>query len=484
MPKKISGTSANDKLANAFVTMVTNFQRLSESERLVVLGTLKELESEIVSTLQDNPDMTSWRKARYEALLSQTRETIKANYTQIADHSQSFLETVATASHSGSTAIFSDIGIPLQSVIFTPEQAAALAKNTMIQGSPARDWWAKQSTSLQDAFTRQMRIGYASGETVDELVRRVRGTATGKRNIYYVNGKKKTYVEFSGGIMDTGTRQAEALVRTAVQQVAADARMEMFRKNADILKGVMWLSTLDSRTTFVCRAHSGLMYTLDGEPIGHDVPFMGGVPQHFNCRSVLVPITKSFEELGSTPGVTKEYLDQIGEGTRASMNGQVPASLTFDSWFRDLPEADQIAMLGPKKYEIWKKAGLNFADMINQRGNPLTIEQLADAYGFKIEQSRISGIPNLPKEIVSAIAVEQRAQALASEMLEEVLSSQGLEAFRAYQKRMLDGYKRAVLSGRQPTDEQKAVYNSLTKDERKAFDRELARARDKKRSGE
>lgn len=434
MPKKISGKTINDQLATSFVTMTANLQRLSASESLVIVGILKELEMDIVTKLQDNPDMSQWRKSRYEALLSQTRDTIKTSYTKIADHGQEYLEQVGTVASNGSAKIFQGVGVPLESVVVTEEQLAAIAKNSLINGSPAKAWWAKQSKSLQDSFSQQMKIGYASGETVDQLVQRVRGRATGKKNSYIINGKKKIYTEFSGGIMDTGTRQAEALVRTATQQIAADAKMEMFRKNADILKGVMWLATLDSRTTPLCRAHDGLLYDLDGNPIGHKVSFMAGPPAHWNCRSTLVPVTKSFEELGATPGVTQEYLNQIGEGTRASMNGQVPAALTFDSWFNQLPEADQIAFLGPKRFQIWKDAGLNFADMIDQRGNPLTIQQLAEAYGVKIKESAISGIPNIPQKMATAIVVEQEAQILASQMVKEAAEASAAQAAEAQAK--------------------------------------------------
>lgn len=433
MPKKISGTSTNDQLANFFVTLTANLQRLSAEENIIVQGILKDLELDIVKKLQDNPDMSSWRKARYNALLSQTRDTIKVNYSKISEQHQGFLEKVGEVTGGAVDKIFSGVGIPLQSVIVTPEQWKTIASRSMVNGAPSAAWWEKQSQNLQDAFVQQMRIGYASGESVDDLVKRVRGTPTGKKNNYEINGKTKVFVEFQGGIMDTGTRQAQALVRTSVQQMAADSKMEMFRKNADILKGMMWLSTLDSRTTPLCRSRDGLLYDLDGQPIGHDNSFLGGPPAHWNCRSTLVPVTKSFEELGGTPGVTADYLEQIGEGTRASMNGQVPASLTFDSWFNTLPKEDQIAFLGPKKYKIWKEAGLNFIDMVNSVGNPLTLQQLANAYGFKIKESVESKIPNIPKEMVSAIAVEQQAQILASKIAQEDVDKMAQEALAAAQ---------------------------------------------------
>lgn len=193
-------------------------------------------------------------------------------------------------------------------------------------------------------------------------------------------------------------------------------RRKFWRGHVYTLQNVLGLYSVSGLVVKNCRARSGLMYTLDGKPIGHNVPFLGGVPLHWGCRSTLLPVTKSFEELEATPGITKDYLDSIGEGTRASMTGEVPEEYTFDTWFRTLPEADQKSMLGPAKYRIWKEAGLTFQEMVDQRGNPLTVEQLAKAYGFKIEQSRLSGIPNIPKKLVSAVIVEQRAQALASEM--------------------------------------------------------------------
>ncbi len=431
MQDKIPGDSLNDKLANSFVTLTANFSRLSASESLVVQGILKSLELEIVNTLQNNPDLTEWRKARFEALLMQTRETIAANYNSITSYHDSFLETVVKASSSLSAEVFSIFRLPIQAVAFSSHTGAILAQEGMIQGAPSAAWWAKQSQNLQDAFIREMRMGYASGESIAELVRRVRGVPTGKKNNYVINGKTKVFMEYQGGIMDVGTRQAQALVRTSVQQISADVKMRIFQKNADILKGVMWLATLDARTTPLCRARDGLLYSLDGKPIGHDVPFLTGPPAHWNCRSTLVPVTKSFEELGATPGITKNYLDAIPPATRASMTGQVPAALTFDAWFNGLPEKDQIAFLGKKKFEIWKKAGLNFQDMVNPQGNPLTVEQLAEAYGVKIEHARLTGIPNIPKQMVSAIAVEQEAQALASQALAEAAKQEKANALAA-----------------------------------------------------
>ena len=49
---------------------------------------------------------------------------------------------------------------------------------------------------------------------------------------------------------------------------------------------------MDSRVTDECRDRNNKKYTLDGEPIGHRIPFNGGPPYHYNCRTQLIPVTK------------------------------------------------------------------------------------------------------------------------------------------------------------------------------------------------
>lgn len=276
-------TSANNQLANSFITLTANMQRLSQSEILTVVGTLKQLETELANELLNNPKLTDWTKRRYSALISQNQNTIAEYYKSINAHHQAFLTGVGGVTQAGVANAFVGIGVPLPSVAITTEQFRSIASTAMVNGAPSSAWWAKQSQGLRDAFAQQMRIGYAGGETVDQLVQRVRGTATGRKNIYFVDGAKKVFNEFQGGIMDTGTRQAEALVRTSVQQMSNDAKMEVFRANKALLKGVMWVATLDSRTTLLCSQRSGKLYDLEGKPIGHNYPFLGGTPAHWNA---------------------------------------------------------------------------------------------------------------------------------------------------------------------------------------------------------
>ena len=168
--------------------------------------------------------------------------------------------------------------------------------------------------------------------------------------------------------------QAQALVSTGITAVSNKARMESFASNKDVLKGYQQVSTFDSRTSDICIAYAGMAWDFEGNPLNEQttLPFNGGPPRHFNCRSTLVPVTKSFEELGL--GTQKK----IPEGTRASMDGQIPADTTFPQWLRTKPKSFQDKLLGPARAKLWRGNKITLNQLVDMRGNPLTVEQLRE----------------------------------------------------------------------------------------------------------
>jgi SPP1 gp7 family putative phage head morphogenesis protein len=168
-----------------------------------------------------------------------------------------------------------------------------------------------------------------------------------------------------------------AITRTAVQTISKDARLASLEANADIIKEVQWVSTLDSRTSDICIVRSGKLWTYpDFKPVKHKIPWNGGPPAHWNCRSTFIPITKSFEEL--TNGRIK---DKVEPATRASMDGSVAADLTFDTFLRRKPPAFAEEMLGKGRAKLWRSRKITLNQLLDQRGNPLTLQELIQKYG-------------------------------------------------------------------------------------------------------
>jgi len=58
------------------------------------------------------------------------------------------------------------------------------------------------------------------------------------------------------------------------------------------------------------------------------------------------------------------------------MGGPVSEKLNYKQWFDKQPEAVKLEILGPGKLEIYNRGNLSFRDMIDQTGNPLTIDEL------------------------------------------------------------------------------------------------------------
>jgi SPP1 gp7 family putative phage head morphogenesis protein len=227
-----------------------------------------------------------------------------------------------------------------------------------------------------------IRQGMLRGETISQLKGRVLGqNLPGVGAVGKVDLRKVPVV--NRGPIWAARRNAEALVRTSVLSTANAAHLEAYRANADIMGGIEWLSTLDSRTTTQCRALDGLKWDMDGKPIGHEMPYPGPTA-HWGCRSQTLPVTKTWEELARDAGGNTRLareLDKIPQGQRASMGGPVSGDLTYEAWLKDQPLAQQKAILGEGKWKLWSQGKLGFSDMIDQRGNPLSLKQLEELYG-------------------------------------------------------------------------------------------------------
>jgi len=112
---------------------------------------------------------------------------------------------------------------------------------------------------------------------------------------------------------------------------------------------------------------AGHVYNLETEDNWY---IANGIITH-NCRSTLRLITKSWQELGIDA-------DEIPESTRASMDGQVKASLNYEDWLKGKSPEEQDAVLGKGKADLWRRGVITFRDMLDQSGRPLTLAQLQD----------------------------------------------------------------------------------------------------------
>lgn len=368
----------------AVATQTINILRVAAGQQKAALARLAELQTDLTGALENAEGLSPNKLAKLDALLKQTDKSIAQGYSDIkATHAEGLAGVAKIESKHAAKLVTAGIGVPVVSVMIPEKQLETIVDGKHIFGHSAGEWWDGQATDLQQKFRGVVQQGILLGQSVDEMTSKVRGTKAGN---------------FEDGIMAAKKREAAALVRSAAISVANEARIRQFKEMSDIVKGIQWISTLDTRTTPICRALDGKQWRLpDFKPIGHDKQFPGPTA-HWNCRSSQISVLRSWEELSGKelPSIGEEELEaqmrknaeaaglppekvalQIAN-QRASMNGPVKGTTTFEDWLRLQSDAQIDKVLGPGKAALWKTGKLTVSDMTDQTNRPLTIAQLED----------------------------------------------------------------------------------------------------------
>lgn len=358
--------------------------KVSNRARAKVLAMLKKLERQLAADLARAdptlPQRTEYQQARLEELYLNASETIQTSYKTIAKNQKNELRSLAEITYKATGKIINrEVGVRITDTFISKEQYEALADDALVVGAPSKVWWNRQAQQTKDDFIDAMRTGVQRGETLQELTQRIIGGTRKGVQIPAVQGVPGVTAP-GRGLMTRARKNAEALVRTSYLTVASEARRALYKANEGVIKGTQQVSTLDGRTTQICMAYSGAAWDLDLEPIPpNTLPYNGGVPRHFGCRSAEVPVLKTASEILGIPG-----LPEIPKGTRASMDGQVPEDLSFDKWLsgKDAQNpafADK--MLGVGKAELWREGKISLQDLVGPDGDQKTLADLRSDLG-------------------------------------------------------------------------------------------------------
>ncbi len=256
---------ANDDITDSLITYNLNLIKYQNSIIADVLVLLNELEKDVIASI-NTAGLSPSDKARLTQLLAEINATTKKYYTEIAMVSEAGIAKIPPVAVDAVTkSLIANTTAPF-TAIASPQTLGLLVGDTLIQGYPQRDWWAKQSQDTVIKFNSVVRNGIASGISTQEMARDIER------------------------VLDISRHNAEALVRTSAMTVSNDAIMATYEANEAVIKNVEWMATLDSRTCAYCNSMDGETFLLDD--------IKPAIPSHWNCRCVFSPNTKSWEELG------------------------------------------------------------------------------------------------------------------------------------------------------------------------------------------
>lgn len=347
--------SANEDLFANAVSHQVGLLRFSGSVRNKLVAHLNRVEDDLVAQIRKRSDAGSFTEWRLNKILDDVRDILNEaapdTYGIVRD------EMLGLAKHETEyqeQAIKSAVPVELNITKPTSEQLRAGVLSRPFQGKYLREWVSEMDGASRRRLRDAIRIGWTEGETIDQMVRRIRGTRA---------------LGYSDGIMEITRRNAQAMVRTAVSHTSNYSRDLLYAENQDVIKGWMFVATLDARTTEKCMALDGRVF-----PVGEGPK----PPRHIGCRSSTSPVLKSWKEMGIS-------LPDAPAGTRASLDGQVPAETTYGQWLKGRSASEQDDILGATKGKLFRQGGLDVTDFVDNRGKVYTLDELRvrDAAAFE-----------------------------------------------------------------------------------------------------
>jgi len=231
-------------------------------------------------------------------------------------------------------------------------QIVAVAANSLFDGRKWTEWGQKLASDTLGRVEGEMRQAVSLGETVQQARKRLEIAA------------------------DLSRVSAERLARTVFAAAGDKARFETYRANQDIIEELQFVAVLDLRTSKRCMAASGRRFKLGDPALSAFRP-----PLHPCCRSVLVPVTKSWESLLGPEGA--ELDRATTKGQQASEGGPVPADWTYSDWLKRQSREYQDEALGPTLAAAFRR-GLPLSALASGT-RPLSLTELKALYPSKFE---------------------------------------------------------------------------------------------------
>ena len=327
-----------------------HLERLKTQNVKDLLPLLSAMQKVIIGRLASQ-DITEWTTRRLNKQLTAINGIMEGAYRgpikqlwdeqlmELADYEAGF-----EARSLNEIAVNYDFDLPsetqLRSALFTQPLSVEGAGGGQLLETFYDDWTDNQIKRT----TGIIRLGFAQGKTTGEVVRDIRGF---------------------GGLADQSRRGLEALARTSLQHAAQQARQQTWAANSDIVKKVRIVSTLDSKTSTICRSLDGQEYPL-GE--GPRPPF------HVNCRTTTVAALDDRFKVLEEGGTRRARDPETGEVESA------PAKQTYYQWLKKQPQNVQESIIGPTRAKLLTDGGISaerFAELqLGRNFEPLTLDEI------------------------------------------------------------------------------------------------------------
>lgn len=295
-----------------------------------VISLVNDSEKDIVRQIEQRfgpgpVDETHWAGKRLTQLLAQIRAINAEAHAEIANRLGEGLEAQATYEGEWTGELARRVGVRGDFVTPSAARLKALVYRSPFAGGVLKDTVRRLEASGFERMKRALQIGLVQGESTDQIVRRITGSAD---------------LRYADGVTAVNRRGVERIVRTATTHINVATQREIMAANPALYRGWLFVAVLDERTSLVCMGNSGRVFPVDSGPFP---------PLHFYCRSTILPLLAS--------------------------NPEDPKMRNYEQWLREQPDDVQRRILGKTRFDLWKQGGLNLKHFVDG-GRALTIAEL------------------------------------------------------------------------------------------------------------
>lgn len=389
--------TANEEIHDAMIRHQTYLLRYSGTVRNKIVSLLNSTEEQLAEKIRTKLANHKGLNTPTEYLrLNELLKTLSAIRGEAWDEANKYwFEQSVDLVYQEPIVLSSLITASIPVVVNTVMPQANLLKHIVtsrpFEGRILKDWAATMQQEDIRRIGSAIHMGMVQGESSSDIARRVVGTGA-------LNG--------TDGVLQLTRTQVQSITRTAVQHIANNAREEFLKSNSDIISEELFVATLDSRTTPVCRANDGKRFEVGKGP---------RPPLHYACRSLRVGIIDG-NVLGERPykasteqQLLKEFTDQnnlgsiktrdaLPRGTKGNfdkfarkrireLTGQVPAETNYNDWLKRQTLQFQEDTLGKAKAALFRKGGLPLDKFVAKDGSELTLKEIAKRHKDAFEQA-------------------------------------------------------------------------------------------------
>lgn len=246
--------TVNETLRDLSVRQAHFVERFKGGEARKLVAFYQRMESDLVAKLaRRDPTAVRGRYTtlRLVKLLEDVREVLDGYGREYRADLLSSLDGFADMEAGALvTQIAMASPVAIETVLPSAAQIRAAIRSQPFQGRLLKEYFEALDAATYARVRDAIRLGVAQGETMAQIAQRIRQATQISR------------------------RGAELVTRTAVSHVSNVARQATYEDNDDVISGVQWVATLDTRTSDLCKGLDGKVFPIDKGP---------RPPAHYQC---------------------------------------------------------------------------------------------------------------------------------------------------------------------------------------------------------